>query len=434
MKVAIDVPVLPGVTGGVAISIRSLLQGLGRLDGKEEYLVVAHGEEQAAWVDSLLGPNQRLVRTGGGGKAPRRGVTRRMLGPVVNALRNRLDRRIWPEIPVSSGFHERLGCDVLHIPTQNFFLCALPTVYNPHDLQHLRFPQFFTPPVFRWRETVYPAGCRFADTVVVGSRWIKDDVVSRYRVDPARIQVIPEASPSEVVSEPSAAELASVRTRYDLPPGFIFYPGVTWPHKNHIRLFEALARLRDERNLVVPLICTGAKYAEHWPRIEESLAGLRLEKQVRFLGYLPEGDLRALFRLATALVLPTMYEASSLPVFEAWMDGLPVASSRATAMPEQVLDAGLLFDPMNVDEIMDAVARLMTDERLRASLRERGFRRLREFDLTEMAKAYRAVYRRAAGVSLTEEDRALLRRDAMPGGPGDPDLSYQASSPDLRRA
>ena len=414
MKVAIDVPVLPGVTGGVAVAVQSLLQGLGQLnDGDEEYVVIAHGDEQEAWVASFLGPNQRIVRFPTGTRR-RRGLVRRLLGPLVNYVRQRLDQRVWSDVPVSGGFYESLGCDVLHIPTQNFVLCAMPTIYNPHDLQHLRFPQYFTPALFRWRETVYPAGCRFADTVVVGSRWIKEDVVKRYNVHPDKIQVIPEAAPTALADEPAPDELAAVRARYALEQPFVLFPGVTWPHKNHLRLFAALAQLRDRAGVTVNLVCTGAQDSNHWPRIEEGLRTFALQGQVRFLGYLPERDLRALYRLATALVLPTLYEASSLPVFEAWLHGLPVASSRATAMPEQIANAGLLFDPLDVTAMADAICRMVTDAELRATLRRRGAARLADFDAGAMSRAYRAVYRRATGAALTEEDHALLRRDAMP--------------------
>jgi glycosyltransferase involved in cell wall biosynthesis len=73
------------------------------------------------------------------------------------------------------------------------------------------------------------------------------------------------------------------------------------------------------------------------------IANLRLAGQVRFLGYVPEGDLRALYRLVTWLVQPSLSEARSVPMFGAWLDGLPVACSRATALPEQVQDAALMF-------------------------------------------------------------------------------------------
>lgn len=424
MKVAIDARVLPGVTGGVAVAVKSLVWGLGQLvDGDEEYIVIVDGDEQRRWLAPMLGPNQRLAMWPRSSPGLRQRLMLRAFRPVARYMRGVIDRRVWPETPVSDGFHESLGCDVLHVPTQNFVLCAMPTVYNPHDLQHLHFPQFFTPGVLAWRETVYRAGCHFAQVVVVGSRWIKEDVVRRYSIDPGKVQVIPEAAPTQNDVEPSAAELERVRAVHRVDPPFVLYPGVTWPHKNHLRLFQALARLRDERGLTMRLVCTGAPYPQFWGQIEAGLRELALAGQVRFLGHLPEADLRALYRLATGLVLPSLYEASSLPIFEAWLDGLPVACSNAGALPEQVRDAALLFDGTDVDAIMAALLAVTQDEERRRALRERGYARLKAFDLQRTAKAYRAVYRQAGGFALTAEDRWLLQADGMPGdlsGPESP--------------
>lgn len=418
MKVAIDAQILPGVTGGVAVAVKSLVYGLGQLaDGPEEYTLVVDSEEQRAWLAPVLAPNQRVVMRPR--PQPEHGLARRLLGQVVRPaaryLRGNTDGGGWGAVPVSEGFHESLGCDVLHLPTQSFVLCALPTVYNPHDLQHLRYPQFFSPRLLAWRETVYPAGCHFAQTVVVGSQWVKEDVIRRYRIDPDKVQVIPEAAPTQSSAEPTPDDLERVRRTYQLEPPFILFPGVTWGHKNHLRLFEALARLRDDRGLMVHLVCTGARYAEFWPRIEAGIHKFKVSGQARFLAYVPDADLRALYRLASCLVLPSLYEASSLPIFEAWLDGLPVACSNATALPEQVRDAALLFDPTDVEAIADAITRAMTDAELRCELRTRGYQRLKDFDLMRTAKGYRAVYRRAGGFPLTEEDRWLLEWDWMRG-------------------
>jgi glycosyltransferase involved in cell wall biosynthesis len=88
-----------------------------------------------------------------------------------------------------------------------------------------------------------------------------------------------------------------------------------------------------------------------------------------------------------------------------------VASSQATALPDQVADAGLLFDPLDTAAIGAAIERLMTDDALCDDLRARGRRRLDDFDWTRTAKGYRAVYRRVAGRGLTDEDRRLLSWD-----------------------
>jgi glycosyltransferase involved in cell wall biosynthesis len=134
---------------------------------------------------------------------------------------------------------------------------------------------------------------------------------------------------------------------------------------------------------------------------------------VQFLGYVEEDELVGILRSAMGLVMPSLFEASSLPIFEAWREGIPVASSNTTAMPGQVGAAGLLFDPMDVEAMARAIAALVTDEELRCELSARGRRRLDDFDWDRSARCYRAMYRRVAGRTLTEDERTLLAWDWM---------------------
>lgn len=188
---------------------------------------------------------------------------------------------------------------------------------------------------------------------------------------------------------------------------------MTWPHKNHARLFEALAYLRDRRGLTVNLVCTGARHEESWPALQQQIEDLKLHDQVRFLGFVSSEELKALYALARCLVLPTLFEANSLPIFEAWAEGAPVASSDVTALPEQLGDAGLLFDPLDPEAMGDAIARLFQDDSLCADLRAKGKKRLADFDWDRTARGYRAIYRRTASQRLNPEDKALLAWDWM---------------------
>jgi len=421
-RVAIDAQIAPGTSGGVALFVRSLVRALGRLtDGPESYTIIVNSTQQSDWLSPHLGPNQTLVMKSQwrpDSKPPFLVRALRPLRPAVRYMRRLMDSRIWPEVPLSDGFYESLGCDVLHIPTQNFILCALPTIYNPHDLQHLHYPQFWTPSVIAWRETVYPAGCYFAHTVVVGSEWVKNDVVRHYRVAPDKVQVIREAPSTESFPEPTREHRSAIRQRYELNQPFALYPANTWSHKNHIRLLQALAHLRHKRGLHIHLVCSGSRYERHWPPIEACINQLQLWRQVKFLGFVPEDDLRAIYSLASFLVLPSLFEANSLPIFEAWLEGIPVSCSNIPALLEQVGDAAYLFDPMQITSIADAVSTLATDALLREDLRARGYQQLKEFNWERTAKTYRAVYRRAAGYLLNDEDRWLLNNHGMPAPHG----------------
>lgn len=431
LRVAIDGRVHPRTWGGVAHAAMGLIHSLGKLDGEEEYLIVVDADEQEEWLSRYLGPNTKFVRMPAPAKkaaAPptfrrraekfvRRTVRRVAPGfaPTVQPAAPRPPRP--PEIPLSDGYFEGLGCELIHFTSQRYVVCGLPSVYNPHDLQHLHFPEFFTSEEIARREMVYPLGCRLSQTVVVGTQWIKEDVVRQYAISPDKVQIIPWAPPSLSYGEPDPGDVARVAEKYQLPQGFAFYPAVPWPHKNHGRLLSALAQLRDRQGITVPLVCTGAHnqkfWADFWPALEAQLKELRLEKQVQFLGFVPEEDMRALFRSSRFLVLPSLFEADSCPIHEAWVEGVPVASSNAAALPDQVLDAGLLFDPLSVDDIASCVSRLATDAALREELGRRGKKRSRDFDWIRTAKAFRAVYRRVARRSLNAEDTFLLSWDWM---------------------
>jgi glycosyltransferase involved in cell wall biosynthesis len=162
----------------------------------------------------------------------------------------------------------------------------------------------------------------------------------------------------------------------------------------------------------VHLVCTGHKNS-FWPRIEERLHELRLEDQVQFLGVVSPEHLRALYHLAQFVIVPTLFEAASGPLFEAWQEMTPVACSTVTSLPEQASDAALLFDPVSVEAIVEAIARLSSDAELREDLKRRGASRLQDFSWERTAKAYRATYRRAAHRSLNDEDTRLLEWNWM---------------------
>lgn len=425
IRIAMDAEVVPWRNGGVAHALLAILRALGQLtDGGETYRVIVGSDEEAAFWGPELGPNQSLVKREDHRKVlarsqpwTPRGIARRAkaaLRPSVNRLRGRITLQpAWPETSISDGFYESLGCDVMHFTWQRYVVCSMPTIYNPHDLQHLYLPQLWPAEEIAWRETVYSMGCRLSQTIIVGSQWAKDDVLRQYRVAPEKVQVVPEGATGQMAAQAGVGQAQDVRQRYRLPEKYLLYPAIMWPHKNHVKLLQALALLRDRQGIVAPLVCTGKPMANSWSQIESLIRELNLESQVQCLGFIPEADLRAIQRSAYCLVQPSLFEASSLPIFDAWSDGVPVACSRLTALPEQVGDAGLLFNALDPEDIAGAIQVIMTDRDVYQDLRARGYRRVKDFDWVRTAKTYRAIYRRTAGAPLTEEDRWLLQWDWM---------------------
>ena len=412
LRVAINAQVRPNSDSGGIATVLAELTALGQLDdGPEEYIFIGHWDEPD-WLQPLLSSRQRIVR---GPKAARSSDPfKRALGPLRPVARQlkgffKHGLKINSGVPISDGFYESLSCDVVHFPFQTFVQCTLPAVYNPHDLQHLHHPEFFDPAVIKGREAVYPSACHAAHTVVVASQFVKQDIVQHYGLKLDKIQVIPWAPPPATLSASSISNsFSAVKEKYELPERpFALYPAMTWEHKNHLRLLEALAALRDRRALRINLVCTGHR-TDFWPRIERRLSELSLQEQVKFVGLVSYDELRVVYRAAQFVIIPTLFEAASAPLFEAWQQHIPVACSAVTSLPEQAGEAALLFNPLSVEAIAEAVARMATDQDLRADLKRRGDARLQDFSLERTAKMYRAVYRRAAGFTLNEEDRWLL--------------------------
>ena len=120
-------------------------------------------------------------------------------------------------------------------------------------------------------------------------------------------------------------------------------------------------------------------------------------------------DLKCLYRLARATVIPTKFEAASGPLWDSFIAGTPAACSTVTSLPEQAGDAALLFDPERPYEIAGAIAALWTDTELRTELRRRGAVNVQRFSWNRTARIFRAHYRRIASRPLAEADLELLR-------------------------
>ncbi len=419
LRIAINAQIVPGSGTSSLETVLRVLTTIGQLEGDEEYVFIT-SPEQPDWLKPFLNERQTTVCAPEPAKNANERYERlkRLTGQLRPLARKIKGLAIAApkfeySVPVSDGFYESLNCDVIHFPDPEYVYCRLPTVYNPHDLQHLHYPQFFTPDVLARRAVMYPAACRAAEIVVAGSQFIKQDLIEKIEIKPDKIQIIPWSPPEISIGTTSAAEISAVLEKYECPPRpFMLFPAMTWEHKNHLRLLEAIALLRERSGLQINLVCTGFKHS-FYQKIERRIRELKLENQVKFTGIVSTDELSVLYRGAQFVVIPTLFEAASGPLFEAWQHGAAVACSAVTSLPEQAADAALLFNPFSVEEIADALKKLSSDENLRNELRERGFRRLADFSLERTAKAYRAVYRQAAGRKLNEEDRDLLNWDWM---------------------
>jgi glycosyltransferase involved in cell wall biosynthesis len=420
LAVAINAQIDPSHAGGVESALRALIHHLAVSEGSERYVLLG----TARFADALrpLAGRNQLVEPW---PFPQRAKFRRMtprwrgLHARAGALSPAVDvahwgwwhaRRATTRLPTPKETDAVLrgrGVEVVHFPYPTHFATELPYVYEPWDLQHRHHPDFFTAGERRWRDQTYWAGCEGAKLVITATRWTKADIAHQYGIGPHKIAVIPRG-PSSSMPRPSAQVAARTLASYDIPDRFALYPAMSFPHKNHLRLFEALALLRDRYGISLPLVCTGRRYDPHWPVVQAAVERLGLQDQVRLLGPVPASVLAALYTRATMLVFPSLFEGLGLPVLEAMSYGLPVLAADATCLPEVAVDAALYFNGRDVEAIAGVLRRGLDEPELLAALRERAATVLDRFSWDRAAATFVACYRHAAGAPLDAAQAALL--------------------------
>src|SRR3984885_9434732 len=305
-------------------------------------------------------------------------------------------RRAIPHVPVSDGYVESRQFDIVHFPTQAAYLTDLPSIYQPWDLQHLHYPQFFSKAEFALRERWYRAYCAQAAFVCVQTEWSRQDVIEKYGISPDKVVVIRWGSVFDAYTAPSPqAEQDTVR-KYRLPRQFFFYPAVTWPHKNHENILRALHLLKREHGRTPDVYFTGAstKFRANLDAISRELG---IGEQLHYLGFVTPEELQSLFGNATAMVFPSKFEGFGLPILEAFHAHLPVLSSNATVLPEVAQDGAAYFGPDSPAELAALMVRALDDPDFRDSLIRKGSEVLVRFSIRDTATSFQALYARTVG-------------------------------------
>jgi glycosyltransferase involved in cell wall biosynthesis len=194
-------------------------------------------------------------------------------------------------------------------------------------------------------------------------------------------------------------ELQRVRHNYGIDGDYILSVGSIQPRKNLARLVRAYASLRgDDLADKLPKLVLVGKCAWLYDETLRALDETKVKDDVVLTGYVPEGDLPALYSGALCFVYPSYFEGFGLPPLEAMKCGAAVIVGNRTSLPEVVGDAGLAVDPFDIDAIAGAIRKLINDPALRRELSVKGLQRANEFNWRETAMKTLAVYKEVASV------------------------------------
>jgi glycosyltransferase involved in cell wall biosynthesis len=364
MRIGIDARIVYFARGGISNYVLYLLRALAALDADAEYYVLRSRKDRGF---SVPGPN---------------------FHPAVcwTPSHHRLER--WA-LGVEVA---RLKLDLLH--TTDFIPPAFGyrrSVITIHDLNFLYYPQFLTTESHHYYNRQIEWAVRRADHILADSHATEADLTSLLEVPSAKITVVHLAA-APAFRPLADGEARRIAARHDLEPGYLLFVGTLEPRKNLPGLLQAYRLLLDGRATAAPLVLVGGKgwlYDEVFERVE----ALHLDGHVHFLHDVPDTDLPGLYNAASVLTTPSFYEGFGLPALEAMACGTPVVVAERASLPEVVGEAGLLVNPDDVDDIAQALNRVLADESLRARMRTLGLAQAARFTWERTAQATLAVYR-----------------------------------------
>lgn len=239
--------------------------------------------------------------------------------------------------------------DVLHSP----FNCVYNkpngaiSLLTKHDMIPVHFPNYFSAlDIEKCIQQTYEA-----DYIHAISNYTKRDIVDISGFDPDKIQVIYNAFGSKIAGNLSD-EIKGIVSR------FFIYPAAGRPHKNHIRLLDALVKCNDEFQVV---LTTGEKHGgERFTKIKEAVNERLLENRVLVLGHVSDEAIAYLYENAIALLYPSLAEGFGFPLIEAMQYDLPILCSYASCIPEIAGEHAHYFDPYNVDSISSVITQFLS--------------------------------------------------------------------------
>jgi glycosyltransferase involved in cell wall biosynthesis len=365
MRIGIDVHAAERDGSGNCTYVRGLLQALLSQDFENEYILYAIDKKHRFYRDIRLDAKVRL----------------RPL-PVENPL---------IRIPLFLGRATyRDALDILHVqfiapPRHKGRLVA-----TIHDLSFLHVPETFTRFfVFRSRMFIRQTARRAAK-IITGSQFSKEDISTRYSLLPEKIEVIPYGVSPRFSEAQSLERIQKTLAKYQIRQPYILSVGRMNPRKNLVSLSSAFSRLKSEMNLTHQLVLAGKDDYE----TARTIASIKNAggRGVVLTGFVDEDDLPALYQGADIFVYPSLFEGVGLPALEAMAAGVPVIASNSSSLPEMIGDAGIVIDPLSVNEIAEALRRLVSDKNLKEECRRKGQKRAAEFSWENAARKTLRIY------------------------------------------
>ncbi len=305
-------------------------------------------------------------------------------------------------------FKLMFGRGSFHLDNIDFLIYPTPFTYGlslkiPYvvflpNLMHKYYPNF---PEFRGRQgiirdIVYKIYAKNSIFNVVDSQQGSEDIYKFFGIKKEKSRIIPFVPSGYIYKYRDMDEKTAegVLSRHNLPEKFIFYPAQFWHHKNHIKLIEAINKIKEKYKVKVNIVFTGVAKG-NYNKTFDLIKKLKINDQIFHLGYVSEKEIVALYKKSIALVFPSLFGPTDIPCLEAMVLGTPVVCSNLFEIPKQVGNAGLFFNPFKVEEIAEKIYEIWTDEGLRRQLIQNGKERVKDLTMENYAEKWEKIIEEA---------------------------------------
>ncbi|MBI2410723.1 MAG: glycosyltransferase family 4 protein [Candidatus Kerfeldbacteria bacterium] len=301
-------------------------------------------------------------------------------------------RILWDQIGVPLSFLNK-KIDVLFTPAFSAPRFPKPVVMTAHDIFGIIHPDRFSGAAAYYWTKLLPRSFKRAEQLICVSEYTKKTIVDYLHIDESKLQVVPLAAGKEfrVLDDVEGIKKSLHEMKITTP--FILSVGTLEPRKNFARLIEAFAFTKRGETKLVIVGKKGWEYAE----IFETIRKYHMQETVIILDYITQEQLVALYNACLFFIMPSLFEGFGLPALEAMNCGAPVAVAQNTSLPEVTGEAGVLFDPYDVQSIRARLDLLLQNNQLRQEMQQKSFRHAQQFSWEQTATATLSIIERVVG-------------------------------------
>jgi glycosyltransferase involved in cell wall biosynthesis len=385
MKIGIDItPLYDKKLTGIGYTIYNLIKYLAKIDTNNQYILFSYG----SFFKNRDKGRLEILKS----RIPQQKNFKLVFFRFPSNLKFINERFIPLNILIGK-------VDIFHVPYQLYcpFIVGGKKIFTIHDIIPFINPQWDTNPL-RFKRVMALIFKR-ANKIITISESSKNDLIKYCNIFPDRITIIPNGvDPHFKLIEQKIKQ--QILLKYNLTNNYIFYTGEVVPRKNLTALLKAFESLIKNKIYNHKLVISGIihkNYTEFFDTLNNM--PISVKENIIITGYVPYEDLPALYNGAEILVFPSLYEGFGLPVLEAMACGCPVITSNVSSLPEVCGDAAILINPDNVDEITDAMERVLSDGKLREEMKRKGLKRAKMFSWEKAARETLQVYYQATNIS-----------------------------------